>query len=648
MNNENGSGKGQTNGDFDPNSPDGDVIRAITNYRDESETAKRDRSLQNLENFDTYHLREDFSYKKKGQSKEFLPKVFMAVEQITSFIQQGIADLGSEWYDLEIEPGVTDPKILREDIKKLLDRQLEKAEFYVGISDSLKHGLLASLMIAKVHGRWVTKPKFTAKSGVDKNGQRGITLLKTKDKVWQLCIDIISQKDWFPDPTGRNLYCIQESEVDLHEILAMVKSKDNPSGIYDAEAVAQLTGDMLDMEKDAIGVRESGQNVTMSSYRHRVQISECWGTIINSKGRVIHENVVCTLARGKWLIQKPTPNPFWHGKWPFIAAPIVRVPHSVWGKALMDGPTKLNRAMNETFNLSLDSGLSAVFGVRQLRSDWLSDPSVVDDGITPGMTLEVSSSCPPGAKVMERVDTGVELQSGLTMYNMINTEHQQASMTNDLRMGILPPRQVKATEVVESSQAITGMLNGVAKMLETQFINKVLELSWMTCAQHLDDFNQDEVKKILGPQKAAMISQMSREERFAETVNGMTFRVFGITNILNKQKDFRRITSLLQTIASDPILVEEFAKKYDFGNLMEEILKALDIDKDKLKIRDEDKLVGASIAQPQAPGLPGAPSQAMAQPPDMQSQIPQVASEASGSIAVPNFPPSRAKQVLNQ
>src|SRR5260221_3445809 len=87
------------------NIADHPVVVAVTNYKNEAETAARDRKLQNLENFDTYHLKEDFTYKKKGQSKEFLPKVFMGTEQIVSFIQQGIADLGSEWYDLTLEDG---------------------------------------------------------------------------------------------------------------------------------------------------------------------------------------------------------------------------------------------------------------------------------------------------------------------------------------------------------------------------------------------------------------------------------------------------------------------------------------------------------------------------------------------------------------
>lgn len=617
--------------------PEGQIILCVTNYRNEAEVAKRDRFLQNLDNFDSYHLKEDFTYKKKGQSKEFMPKVFMAVEQITSFIQQGLADLGDEWYSLENSPGVAEPRITSDMVKKLLDRQLDKADFYSAISDSLKHGLLASLMICKVHTKYVTKPTYIAKERI-LDGKRVVDLKKEKKQVCQLSLDVVSQKDWFPDPTGRGLYIIHEMEMDINQIQDLAEQ-----GIYDQDAVDRLSGDMIDMVKDAIAVRENGQNVTLSSYRHRVQLQEVWGTLVDAHGNVTHENIVCTVARGRFLLQKPIKNPFWHGRPPFVVAPIVRVPHSVWHKALMDAPSKLNRAINEVYNLGIDSACASIFGVRQLRPDWLSDPTVVDDGVMPGQTLEVNSQCPPGQKVMERIDTGVELQNGVQMLNMLQSELQQATMTNDLRMGILPPRQVKATEVVESSQSITGMLNGVCKALENGYIDGILELAWMTVMQYVDDFDTDEVKKILGPAAAQVISSMSPEERFAETVNGLQFKVFGISNVLNKQKDFRRITTLLQTIASDPVLVEQFSQNYSFAKLLKEIMKSLDINEDKIKLD-----AGEPRAQmpPPQPGGGQAGAQATAGPQN-QTQIPQVSSNASGPVGSPKFPASKAKEVLN-
>jgi uncharacterized Zn ribbon protein len=622
---------------------DAEVVTAIVNYKNESEVAQRDRQLQNRENFDAYHLKGDFTHKKKGQSKEFLPKVAMGVEQVTSFIQQGLADLGDEWFSLDLADGVRNPKISEDVIKKLLMRQLDKADYYTGIGDTLKLGQLACLMILKVHGKYVDKPHYMTKESYDSRGKKVTKLTRSKEKVWQLALDVVSPMDFYPDPTGRGLYVMQDIEMDLFEIQQQVKSSSNPQGIYDADMVELLTGDHVNLIKDALKVRETAQNVTMSQFRKRVTVTECWGTILDADGKILHENVVCAVANGKYLIRRPEKNPFWHNENPYIVAPIIRVPRSVFHKAIMDAPVKANRALNEIYNLTLDSGLMSVFGIKQLRPDWLSDASLVDDGISPGQTLEVNSSCPPGHKVLERIDTADTLQNGVEMYNLTNAELQQAMLTNDLRLGALPNRQVKATEIVESSQSITGMLNGIAKSIESTFIKPLLEKSWMTVAQHLDDFDQDEVKKLLGEQTAAVLSAMSKEERFAETVNGLTFNVYGLTQTLNKQQDFRKITALLQTLAGDPVLMELFAQQYSMPKLLTEIMKSLNVNTEKLKLSPEDS--GQAEQAMATPGQQGG---------NQQSQIPQAASAASGplttsanSIAQPKFPPSRATSGTN-
>src|SRR6185437_743271 len=125
------------------------------------------------------------------------------------------------------------------------------------------------------------------------------------------------------------------------------------------------------------------------------------GTLIGPEGEVIAENVICTVANKKYLIRAPEPNPFWHGETPFITAPLIRVPFSVWHKALYDGPAQLNFAINELFNLMLDGGIASVWGIKQLRANFLADPKQASGGIQQGTTLVVNDSLPEGAKVLE-------------------------------------------------------------------------------------------------------------------------------------------------------------------------------------------------------------------------------------------------------
>lgn len=611
----------------DTDADDAQIIRCTYSYREEAYTAKRDRMVQNRLNWDTYNLKGDFSHKKRGQSREFLPKQALAVEQISSFFHQAMLDAG-DWWSADYAPGIKDLKIKPFEIQRLTQRQLEKTRFDEKVEDLLKAGLVESLCIAKVHGEYVKKPMFYTKSQLGEDDKLKHTLYRAEKRVWQGKIDLVRAEDFFPDPTGDGLYLGQQIEMDLS---ALKELATGPNAIYDIDVVNKITGGFEDMEQVARKARETAQNQTFTSYRKRVRLWEFWGTIIDpASGEVLHKDVTWTVANDRYLIQRPRPYPFWHGSHPFVFVPIIRTPRAVWHKALMDAPTMLNIAQNEAFNLALDAGIMAAFGIRQLRTSWLADETKVSDGIPPGETLEVNELCPPGQKVLETVQTGTLSPEFFQMYNILGNEFNQAAITNDLRMGQMPSRAVKATEVVEASQSITSMFTGISRILEQNLIVSILEKYWPTMCQNMDDLDTEEVIGLLGKDRAIEIAAMSPEERFKETANGVKFKVSGVSQLLNKMKDFKKLTSLLQTIATSNPLMESFIKKYDMGHLLTEIMKSLDIDVEKLEV---DAVEQAAMAQPQqqagVPGM-GAPT------PDMQSQIPQVAGMgAEGSAGGP-------------
>lgn len=621
------------------------IITCMTNYRQESSQARLDRMDQNKINFDSYHLRQDWTYKQKGQSREFLPKQSMAVEQASTFIQQGLTDIG-EWFKVEPEAGLTEDlmKISPKTVYLLLNRQLQKTGFMNKVGDASKLGLLGSLMIAKVGGRMANKPKFRVKTELLKSGQYKKNLVKMIDKAWELDIGLIRQQDYYPDPTGRKLYEMEDIYMDYWEIEKLAKGDE---AIYDLEAVQQLKGqyDSAGLNQDVEKSRETGLDMTSRGYRKQIKLTEIWGNILNEEGELIHENVVCTIANDQFVIQKPTPNPNWHGESPYVVCPIISVPHSVWGKALMDAPSMLNRALNELFNLSLDGGMMSVHGIKQIRKAWLEDPEQVNDGIPAGTTLAANSSCPPGQSVLERVDTSTVPQDGLAVMNLVNQEFNVSALTNDLRMGVASFRAVKATEVVEASQTITSMFSGMAKNIEGEedrgFITPILQKAWKTIAQNISDLDSNEVKALLGEKVANALLAMGNEELFAETVQGCKFRTFGISATLNKQKDFTKLTALLQTVGTSEVLTEAFLAKYDFSKFLEEIMKALDINPFKIAAERNDG--GDLTAQPQGQGM------GVGEMPNEQSQIPQAGAagnqgdlSAESNIPATNFPPSRA------
>jgi len=600
-------------------------------YYEESKQAKQERMLKNALNFDCYHLRQDYSHKIAGQSREVLPKQAMAVEQIVTFIQQGLADLG-DWFTVEKNPGNVKPLITEEEARLLVQYGLDECDFLSFIGDSVKLGLLQSLMIAKPHGEIYNRSVFFAEPK-DINGKYEYALKKKDIPAWKPKIDLIRAEDWYPDPKKEDgLYNIQEIYMDISDVFKLSEGSNAP---YDKKAVEDLHGAMVEADLQQVRKsRESGQNVSYATgYRKQVKIWECWGTIIDDKGKIVQENASWTIANESTIIKQPKDNPFWHGERPYVTSPFIRVPNSVWHKALMDAPTMNNIAINELYNLMIDDGMNSVHGIKQIRPDWLEDESQVTNGIGPGVTLKVNSNAPTGSKVLERVDTSQMSPETLNMFHVMNSEFSASALTNDLRMGVLPNRAVKATEVVEASQSITSVFTGISKTIEQKYIVKVLSMLFKLILQHLDKIYRKDLNDLFGQQRTDEILAIPKAQLFSDLVDGFTFKVYGVSRILSKQKDFKKFTALLQTIASDPVIGEEFQKEYSMSKFLGEILRALDIPVDRIKLSDAEKAQEAAAMQASQGGgtQPGSA-------PDMQSQIPQAGAQESANSVESNIP----------
>jgi hypothetical protein len=116
--------------------------------------------------------------------------------------------------------------------------------------------------------------------------------------------------------------------------------------------------------------------------------------------------------------------------------------------------------------------------------------------------------------------------------------------------------------------------------------------------------------------------------------------VFGISRILAKQKDFKKLTALLQTISASDLLIEEFMKRYDMGKFLGEIVDALDINDDRIKISEEERATLQMAAEQQ--------QMAQQQGPDMQSQIPQAGAEEDPETVEGNIPRSNFGKLPNK
>lgn len=629
---------GRENGD-----PNKDKIARISYlYVSDSKQACFERWNLNRRNYDTYHLKQDYSHKREGQSREILGKTCMSVEQITQFFQQGLLDL-EDWFKVEYALGVdeTQVKITKEEIRRLVDRQLRSTDFFTKTGDAIKTGLMGSLCIFKVGGKYRKKPFYKVEEDWDEDSKKVVKKLKRgNDQIWELNIENVMPENYYNDPTGRKLYSMNQLYMDWYEVKKLTEGE---HAIYDPEILARMPRDYaMDYENRLDDMRRTGTRYPNATvYRKQVKLQEFWGNIVDREnGDLLYENVVWTIADDRYLIQAPTPNPYWHGGNPFVVSPIIRVPGSELHRALMDAPTAHNIAINELYNLAVDAGMMATYGIKQFRPDWIEDDAAYSEGFYPGQSVAVNSSCPPGGLAIERVDTSSMSQETLAVMNMMNQEYNQSALTNDLRMGMIPNKQVKATEVVEANSTINSVFAGIAKQIESVFIEATVDKAWKVTLQHMNDLSEPDVEALIGKDRAQALHAMSPEERFAEIVNTAKFSVWGVSRNLTKQKDARKLTALLQTIGASPQLQQEFNQEFSTPKLLGQIMRSLDINTDELSMSDDEKKaqqqrqIQMMQMQAQMQGQ-GQQNQGAGQPgtgPNAQSQIPQAMGARGGSM----------------
>src|SRR5262245_17496616 len=418
-------------------------------------------------------------------------------------------------------------------------------------------------------------------------------------------LDLIPPENWFPDPTGRGLYKIHgDLECDLEEIQTMADL-----GAYDPDVVDQIAADFAAQEYESFRAWSRNQDeASPPSFRKRVVLDEFWGTLLDDSGRAVLRNCVCTIANDRYVIRKPTPNPYWHQQSPFVEAPLIRIPFSTWHKAVQDNAVSLNNAQNELLNLIIDGGYEAVWGVRQLHQDWLEDPTQVQDGIAPGDTLLLRQEVPANAKVLERVTTGGVPQDALAVYNILDREYNAAAMVNDVKMGMLPEKSVKATEIVAAEQHSASTFDGIVKDVEDTLIEPLLWKIWLTVLQFLDDFSASEVIAAIGERWAYVLSSMTPAQRYAQFAGVCQFQASGLSATLARGKDLQKLLAFVDVGMRSPFLAQTFIENYSAKKYLDRILQTMNLDPESLELSPEEKVKQMTqMAQQQAMGMAGQP-----------------------------------------
>lgn len=560
-----------------------------------SDMVRRARKPRNEANWLAYRGEQDWSHKADFQSRETTPGFPMAIEQIVGVFERALTD-SEDWVDAQPVSIGKAPFLDADTTRQLLmyfltrlwlpgNRPETSHGIQVVIADAVKVGLMEPAIVAKIWPVITKKRHFrlkkvepTADAGdFDANQLVGEELESVDVDTVRLAIEIVPWDDYFPDPSPACQYEIHRTRKHLSELLA------NPE--YDQDKVKSLMG-RANAEMDRRDPRKSAGERAQGPDPFDIEVFEGWGNVIDDKtGEVLHENVFWTWA-GDCVLREPTANPCWDGTRPFIVAPILRMPGSKEPKALADLAVPMWRATNELVNLLIDGSMRAAWGVGQVRPDIMESPEEISGGMPQGYVAVLKPNVPINSRFYERVDESVAPQFSLEGLNRLENYIGEALATPDTKLGQIPDKAVKATEIVQAMQASGSLFESLAARLEDTLLEPLFEKAWRYIIQYVESFVEDELVQILGARRALMLEEMSAAKRF-RLLHKTTFKVRGLRGLNAQERKFAKLMTVVSLLQSNQQFADHFGQTRDFNKFWDQLLRSAGVDPTTLEMDEE-------------------------------------------------------------
>lgn len=629
--------------------------------------ARWNRRAQNLANWNAYHSRQNWDHKLPWQTQQTIAEFGISVEQSVGTLERGLTDT-EDWLTCE-GIGIGDPVIDPDTIAHLLKYYLQRlwvpgdapeTSYNLAnlVGDGLKRALLESVMTAKVYGRIETKYQYRLVESKPIKGKFGHREALTaynqvemgrqkvqRDPVdnFRLCVDLIPWEDYYPDPSLLNKYVCHEVTMHLSELGA------NPD--YDRDVVDAIRG-TADASYADMYKRLTSDLVFIQHDTDEVRVQEFWGDLIDpDTGEVLATNSFWTVCNGQ-LLRPPTPNPFWHGKRPFVSAALLRTPNSTIHKALADDAVITWQFLNELVSLMFDGALGSVWGKHQMRTDYVENSDDFNEGVPQAAVFLLRPNTPEGYKALEKIDSGELPQYAMEIFSLAQRQFQTAMATNDLKLGQQPSQETTATSIVEAMQAAGSLFESIAARVEDTFLDPVFELAWMTVLQYEFDHKlvDPALVQILGPERVLQLTQMTNQERFVLLSQSAKFKCRGLRGVAARSRVMTKLSNIVQLMGTSPELQQLFGPggKFSMQRLGEQLIRNSGIDPSTLEKTQQEKdadaaqqmvdeaMNAAKVTQPGGAGVSGQPppaAQANAGSPASLLNASQDQSETSSTMA---------------
>lgn len=316
-----------------------------------------------------------------GLAQLFVPEILRAVETVVSTMYKALTSSDPiVEYEARVESDEDEAAAARAETQ-LVSFQLEENNFKMKIQDSLRQMALTGLTVRKVLWDFDQLPKKQRKYHYETSVDP-ITNKQSKTKVVDTIDEYETVRDhWTVEPVDLLGFYISDVATPYYDI--------RKADWLAEEYKVKISWLKKNLKKNWLAdnkfddIHEQGQDLNSEAQRFKndllqvsgyknsipangILIYERWG-LMEAKyvydSKQLEENqlepddlveTVCLIANRKWLI-KLAPNPFWHGKKPYVSCPYVPQENEFAGIGISQIGQTLQEELNDTRNQTMDN-----------------------------------------------------------------------------------------------------------------------------------------------------------------------------------------------------------------------------------------------------------------------------------------------------
>lgn len=479
-------------------------VQYILSKKKQAEDALYERRQIMDELWMLYQNKQDWSNKKSWQSRVFVPRIFMTVEQAAAVVKRAVLST-STLFSLKIRRTGLRPEEIEQAKNAKAEVELRFKEF---IDDS---------NFADSYGE-MTKSSFITGLGVPKViWNQGLEYFNVDSK------DIYVDPNYMPSQKRPPSYVIEQKTMSLADLKSMARSTNKAAGrkVFRMSEINKIKEDS--QEDDEEWKRRARRGLQPFNRVDRmVQIDEFWGDIIDEDTDNIKRNQLIWVANKKRIIRRQD-NPFNHGRIPYVlTSPIVYPHRGVAGISLVEHVVAMQYAMNNVTNLAIDNINFSVNKLFEYNPTSLLNPKSLTQ-MYPGKLIPKHG---PNPAVTE-IRTSQVGQDVFAILGVLDQGIQKGTGVTDFLTGNTSKSGTTATETKIKTAQAQGIFDVIARNLESNSIQPLMEMSFSLWEQFTPSLPQG-------------ISGVFR------------FNVGGLSLLLQEQEQSQNLTQILQFSLSSP------------------------------------------------------------------------------------------------